>query len=501
LESVCTVKRTVGSNPTLSARLNDRGRTSTRYVTPLMTMSQPQQRQKLLSKLTDAKPLDDPTAFVLIWTYFEEVGLTDVENDFILRRFDPILVDPIPFTANDRMYDPERTRAALAKKRHESDFDRTAVAWLKGLDRLLTTQRGTFEGQAIEGFDGRQYRIRPLNNRIARYFAGEEREAGETDEPGESDDAGREIVGNRKRSLSLGAYCRNFRVIPTEIKGIRIDATSRWANAAIHDRLRSAADSDLCFLAWPLRYALKVTRWETRDQGEQTVGKFIRVSVAADRKSRHKELEQAVEAARLNRAAILVLPELSTASADIPALQGILAGHGPEDFPILTVAGIEHQRLEEHEVNEALVLGPDGEILHRHPKLTRYPADEGFKEAIVTGTSIHVLESPIGNVTPLICLDLFNESTEQVIAASHGNVLLVPSLSERTSAHLTAAYRYLNINLATTVVCNRWFPPAEGTADPGRIHTFTLLPGKSREGRTLLLRLSGDEDYLLVHVE
>src|SRR5438034_10616175 len=118
-------------------------------------MSNALHRQALLTKLAATKPLDEPTAFVLLWTYFDAVGLSEVENDFILRSFDPSAIEPIPRKTNDLTYDTDRMRATLAKKRHDSDFDRTAVAWLKGIDHLLTSQRGTFEGEIIEGYDGR----------------------------------------------------------------------------------------------------------------------------------------------------------------------------------------------------------------------------------------------------------------------------------------------------------------------------------------------------------
>ena len=465
-------------------------------------MSNLQQRQALLTKLGNAKPLDDPTAFVLLWTYFEEAGLSEVENNFILQRFDPVLIDPIPRRTTDP-YDPDRTRAALAKKKDNTDFDRTAVAWLKGIDRLLEGQRGTFETAPIQGYDGRQYRIRGMNNFIARYFAWDDRDTEDDAEPGTPAEAkpNRELAGNRKRSLSLSAYCRAFRAVPTEIKGIRIEGTSRWGNPSIHDRLHAASESGLRFLAWPLRYDLRVERWLADDEMGERRGKFLRVNVAADRQVRGRELATAIDAARRARAAILVFPELSTAVEDVPVLQELLAQHDFDDFPILTIAGVEHQHADQSDVNEAVVLGPDGENLHRHVKLTRYSEDDGSKEWITTGTVIHVLESPIGNLAPLICLDLFNESIEPAIAASHANVLLVPSLSSKTSAHAIAAYRYLNINLAATIVCNRSFDGDQMGVNKGRAETFSLLPGKSKEGKTLYVKLAAEEDYLLVTVE
>src|SRR5436305_12595137 len=134
-------------------------------------MSSGVQQQSLLAKLEEVRDLDDPTAFVLLWTFFDTLGLTDVENDCLLSSFIPQTIDPYPARTNDEQYDPERARHWLAKKRNASDFDRSAVRWLKGLDRILATQRGTFETRELHGYDGRRYCVRPLNNVIATYFS------------------------------------------------------------------------------------------------------------------------------------------------------------------------------------------------------------------------------------------------------------------------------------------------------------------------------------------
>jgi len=148
------------------------------------------------------------------------------------------------------------------------------------------------------------------------------------------------------------------------------------------------------------------------------------------------------------------------------------------------------------------VLGPDGAILHTHVKISRY-GDETFVERTRTGRVITVLESPIGNLTVLICRDLFNDTVEPVVTASHANVLLVPSLSPKTSAHETAAEEFRASNAAATFVCNRWIRKGDGKPDGGRTETFSLLPGKSKDGTTTL-RFSlarAEDDYLLVTVE
>jgi len=437
-------------------------------------------QQQLLDGLRAVSPLDDATAFVLLWTYFETIGLSEVENAFVLSDVLPQTIAPYP-RDNDRKYRPPHGIAHLEQQRQLLNFDQAAVAWLKGVDRRLATQTGTFEGQSIEGFDGQRYRVRAANNYIASWFA----------------EAGREVAGSRKQSLSLAAYCRNFRAVPAAVKGIGIECLSsaEWSDPSIDDRLRKAAKEGLRFLCWPLRVPLRVDESPAKsDDGEPR--KLLRVRVAARDDVRHAELGRAIAAAWEQKAAILVLPELSISSRDVAILREMLGAFGHDDYPILTVAGVEHSPRGRSWINEAVVLGPYGQILRRHLKLSRY-GDDDYVEQIETGTVLSVLESPIGNLATLICLDVFNFTVQAVVEASHANVLLVPSLSPTASAHERTAYGYLASNLATTLVSNRWIVEP----DPGRGKTFALMPGKSLTGATMLLRIDPDGDSLLVEIQ
>jgi predicted amidohydrolase len=439
------------------------------------------QQRQLLERLNAAAPLDDATAFVLLWTYFETIGLTEVENAFILSDVLPQTIAPFPKRADNRRYRPSHGLDLLTRKRQLLDFDQAAVAWLKGVDRLLHWQPGTFEDKRIEGFDGRSYRVRPANNHIASWFA----------------EAGREIAGSRKQSLALAAYCRNFRVVPNAIKGIRIDcaAGATWADPALDDRLRDAARQQLRFLCWPLRLPLRVD--DSPAVSEDGVPrKLLRVRVAATDDRRRTELARAVDAARRNKAAVLVLPELSISHRDVAILGEILSTHDHDDFPILTVAGVEHVPRGRSWINAAVILGPYGQLVAHHQKLSRY-GDDNYVEQTETGTTLRILESPIGNLATLICLDVFNLTVQSVVSASHANVLLVPSLSPTTSAHERTAFGYLASNLAATFVSNRWIDHP----DIGRDETFALLPGKSLTGDTMLWRISRNEDFLLIEIQ
>ncbi len=110
--------------------------------------------------------------------------------------------------------------------------------------------------------------------------------------------------------------------------------------------------------------------------------------------------------------------------------------------PILTLLGRCHRpnrRDSRNDVNEAILLGPDGRELARHRKLASFTADRRLSEKLEVGQTLTVLESAAGNLVPLICLDLPNVAISALLKQTHGNVILVPSLSSTTSAHSNIA--------------------------------------------------------------
>ncbi len=81
--------------------------------------------------------------------------------------------------------------------------------------------------------------------------------------------------------------------------------------------------------------------------------------------------------------------------------------------------------------------------------------DLDWREQLDCGTEISILESFFGNIAPLICLDLFHNSVAAVLEQSHATVLCVPSLSFKTTAHDTAARRFMSSRLMSVFVSNR----------------------------------------------
>jgi hypothetical protein len=122
-----------------------------------------------------------------------------------------------------------------------------------------------------------------------------------------------------------------------------------------------------------------------------------------------RQVTSAVDTASAECATMLIFPELAFSPAMLNAAQSRLATHGAGGYPILTVAGLCHapHGSDESHLNEAVVLGPEGQEVHRHRKLRRYTDAEGPPERILTGSTLSVLETPCSHLATPICLDVF----------------------------------------------------------------------------------------------
>jgi len=149
-------------------------------------------------------------------------------------------------------------------------------------------------------------------------------------------------------------------------------------------------------------------------------------------------------------------------------IRDVLRSHGGDAWPILTLFGCTHRPSGDGRqyVNEAILLGPDGRELHRHRKLSRYTADRQFAEKIEVGNVLSILESPLGNLVPLVCLDLPHVGIRRLLEQTHGNFLLVPSLSRTTRAHASIARQLQASNRAATFVSNRCYDEAPSHEKP-----------------------------------
>jgi predicted amidohydrolase len=188
--------------------------------------------------------------------------------------------------------------------------------------------------------------------------------------------------------------------------------------------------------------------------------------------------ERCIAAARVavSRAAgpssILLMPELAATPPVLAAIRAQLAAE--RDAPVLTVVGLYHlpadadpglaslaggEELSDH-VNEAVVLGPRGDVLWRHRKLTcaegTMRKDEPkLAEDIRLGDRLTVVPTPLGNLAVVICLDSFAPHVRDRLAKSPANVLLIPSLSPGVHRHRDSLQHLVQLLWAAAFVCNR----------------------------------------------
>ncbi len=263
-------------------------------------------------------------------------------------------------------------------------------------------------------------------------------------------------------------YARHMMVIPAGVVEagltIRPRPVEAWGGERLASRLRTVRDgSSFSVLVCPFN-RISINYHIERSPS----GRYFRIPGVEDPSFLWRHVEKALVKAEELQATVLVFPELTMPNIVGEKLASALRDHGPQGFPLLTVVGCCHEPASSPGgavVNQAWLLGPDGRELHVHRKLSSYGV-AGFSERLEVGQEITVLESPLGNLSVLICLDLLTPGIQSVGLRSHANLLLVPSLSRQTRAHQQAATRYQNSCLASTFVCNRWIdrlqPRAEG---------------------------------------
>ncbi len=409
-------------------------------------------RDKLIDRLASQNPLTPAACFVLIWTYFrhDKVGLSAVE-DCVSRRWGNVLMLPA------------RNLSACEELRALSGeaFDVLALQILKGLDEKLNeAEFPDFVNAPLTGIDNEPYTVRSRNHFLASRS---------------------EITWARRQGLSLMAYCIHFMAVPShKIQGLRIEShsTSSWGSTYLHIRLHGERDR-LRIMLWPLQCPLDYPAFQ--EMRKKPPPLHVRLDTLGNEPALQEEVRKALAEAHRRKITLLIFPELSIPPATEMEIRKILAENGVEKYPILTLFGLNHRRNSagDLDLNEAVLLGPDGSELHRHRKLapfTDYSEGEQYPcgEDLERGKHITVLECSFGNVSPLICLDLLNKTVREVLIRSHGNIFAVPSLSPKTSAHQEAADDLQTRLQVCTFVSNHW----NDNSSPHRSTSFYQLPLK-----------------------
>jgi hypothetical protein len=397
-------------------------------------------RTELLQRLKSQDPVSAETCFVLLWTYLNQARVAAGESLSRARNIHPFRIEPhMPDGPSLRQRLSAAIRELQAQK--ADAFDLYALRWLKALDLLLNQRQLDQLGQDwIAGLDGVEYRVRRRNHFLAGLFPN--RVTNKTDQSGTRD-----------------LYARFHIAVPKDVGGISIEIRpeNEWANPLLRSRFTLEKDQ-LRVMLWPFQMILDYPALDP----DNPPGDFISLYEIRNEEALRGEVETALATARDQRASLLIFPELSIPPRTRQEIQRWLKAQGPDGYPLLTLIGCCHRQAPEGgDFNEAFLLGPGGEELHCHPKLASFTSivtrDRAFimGERLRTGTTVSILEGPLGNLTPLICLDFIHKPLHQVLTRVHANLFAVPSLSHTTADHQERAKDLQGANLASSFVSNR----------------------------------------------
>ena len=297
---------------------------------------------------------------------------------------------------------------------------------------------------------------------------------------------GGELPPSALEHPSLSTLVPALVVVPAEVAGIRLEAPApegpEWEviQRGLELGLLPGAGEPLEFHLDTLGSA-GFSAWEPDPDPDLGVGALLEAGVTDPERAEALEaVEGAIEAAA-GPTRILILPELAVDDVVLEAIRTKLAGMAGR-APALTVLGRYHRRSAEdgdqsaadapelgRYVNEALVLGPGGGTLWSHRKLTSAQgtvmgADGpvSIVEDIRPGRSLTVVNSALGNLGLVICLDAIAAHSRERLAASPVNVLLVPSLSPKVRRHRSSLQHLVQVLWGSAFVCNRSPEPGEG---------------------------------------
>lgn len=453
-------------------------------------MTETSWREELIRRLESADPPTLLETFVLLWSYFEEAGLRMAEDRLSELKIHPerTRVIDLPETETQRVrWFQEKRRTLISLD--EGEMDCFAVRWLSDIDQWLgrTERREKVE---FSGLDVRKvYRVHRRREILAETLV----QAGRR---------GTAWVGYQGDAIE--AYTRFHKAVRVgEVRGYKIVHRSFGRRGQSKLRARLALDWEdghFRVMLWPIEIRLEYLGLDEQDLSQGSGGTPVNYVHLRDLKNGDKLLEEIprmLAAAQKEKATLLLLPELAVPPTVEREIKRLLAGRSDHGHPLLTLFGRCHRQVSDGvDVNEAILLGPDGKKVLCHRKLVQYtgPADKRrtiyFSENLKRGNRITVLELPFGNLSVAICADFFRK--KELLGESHATLLAVPSLSRKTSAHKTAAVELMNRNRACTFVTNRWIDDKE----PLKATSFYQLPFEDEEGEGGEIVFRGYEAHL-----
>jgi len=415
-------------------------------------------RVELLQRLQSQEPVSSEACFVLLWTYLNMAHVAAGENLSRSQGLHPFKIEaflPAGRTQRERIAEATRKLETLVG----GAFELLALRWLKALDRHLHQRRDSqLSDEWISGLDGTEYRVRRRNHFLADYFQAR-------------------VTSKADQSGTAHLYAPFHTAVPRSVAGISIHIrpTNNWAEPGLRSRF-ARERKKLRVMLWPLETVLDYPAIRP----EASPSDFISLSEVHNEQALIGEVRKALSIARQKEVSLLIFPELAIPPATQNEIRKILQTNGLAGYPFLTLFGCCHRKASEGgDLNEGILLGPDGKTLHCHEKLAAFTRIVTRNRTIIkgeqlkAGTTVSILESPLGNLSPLICLDFIHKPLYQVLISTHANLFAVPSLSDTTSAHRVAAKNLQAENLASSFVCNRAF---DGPSDEAT--SFVQLPFK-----------------------
>jgi predicted amidohydrolase len=380
--------------------------------------------------------------FVHLWSYLSHIDLVHAENEITSRGLFPLQLEP---RAKLRNPVPARLIAVIEElaglKGTPGAFDAFCAEWITGQDHALASaDPARFEGTFTVLGRG-SYLLRRRADFLARRW-------------------GSIHPKKAEQGRSLATYARRHMCVPLKIEGapeLGVFTAHEWAQRSVHARLLAERDR-FCAVLWPMTVGPDYEALDLLQPGTNQV----HLDTARNDDAVIADVHESVDRACREKATLLLLPELVLTEQVEDALRAaIRAAAGP--FPVLTIAGRNHRRRDGEGPfeNRAVLLGNSGELLHEHKKNDcftdyQFARDRVVGEGVECGDVVTVLECDLGNLVPLICLDLFQESALNRVRQSHATVALVPSLSPKTSAHRDAGKDLATSCRALTLVVNRW---------------------------------------------
>lgn len=242
-----------------------------------------------------------------------------------------------------------------------------------------------------------------------------------------------------RQNGNRAAYFKYHAVLPLKTAhGLTVQVHATMSK--VHEVFEDLADSETPALkVWVGHFNDGADVQWTRSNGAH--GDWLATRVAPG-PAREASLGQMLDRARAEGAHVVVLPEF-TVDCDLRKRLKILLRNAGGKGPVLVVAGSFHEAQGGRRYNTAPLLSANGSELFKHRKLRLFGDSSGAAEDVSVGATVHVLVSPVGCFSVLICKDFMDAhaSVASLLQEVPVDWVLVPSYGDKstTRAHRAKA--------------------------------------------------------------